>query len=225
MSAKEIFEVNIELSEDEVVMLIHTEGELSIKECQSEYHRLATEAGLIKSPAKRKAEWEDKVEEFDISTEDGVAEARNIGAELDITSVTVNRYLKALATELNITLPVTAPRGNLTWPKVIEAFDAEEALNGGREEVIAKINTVGEYDDIKKSSSYYNKLKKHFGWEAPASMSSQLCDWFKEMYLSDVDINKAAIIEKSLEIGMTEGSGVYYVGVFKLTNEILESIK
>jgi len=225
MSAKDIFESNIELSEDEVIMLIHTEGELSIKECQSEYHRLATKAGLIKSPAKRKAEWEARVEEFDISTEDGVAKARNIGAELDITNITVNRYLKALATELNITMPVAAPRGNPTWTLVIESFNKEDALEGNRDEVIARINTVGEYDDIKKATSYYNKLRKHFGWEAPASMSSQLCNWFKDRHLAGEDTDKSSIIEKSLEIGMTEGSGTYYVGVFKLTKEILESIK
>ena len=225
MNIENLFESNKDLSEDEVVMIFHSEGELSLKECQNEYKRLAIGAGIVKTSGQRKAEWEDSIEALNLTMEEGINEARAIGATLEITSATVTRYLKAIALERGITLPVMSAKSNPTWGKVVDAFDEEEALTGIREDIVAKINEVGEYEDIKKAGSYYNKLRKHFGWEAPASMSSQLCDWFTESVNNNELVDNQQIVEKAVEIGMTEGSGKYYVGVFKLTNEILESLK
>ena len=225
MDIEELFESNKELSEDEVVMIFHNEGELSLKECQSEYKRLATIAGLIKSPNQRKAEWEDTVEGLDLSSIEGVNEAKANGSTLGITATTTAKYIKNLALELGVELPViTATRSNPVWNNIIDSFTEDEAINNEREDVIAKINDVGNYDDIKKAGSYYNKLRKHFGWEAPASMSSQLCDWYKDQINNGDKVTSTSIVEKSLEIGMTEGSGKYYVGVFKLAGEIIETL-
>ena len=220
----EIFEANKDLSEDECVMEIYSasEGELTIKEAQSEYRSMAVEAGIIKTPAQKKVDWEDAVDGIDLSTTEGVNEAKAIGNDMEIGATTVAKYMKTLATESGVTLAVTASatRTPSKWKEVVEAFDEEEALNSPREEVAAKINEIGEFDDIKKANGLYNKLRREFGWEQPASMSSQLNEWFTE----NLDAEKSDIVEKGIEIGMSEGSANYYVGVYKIVNEILVSI-
>jgi len=221
---EEVFESNKDLTEDEVVMAIYesSEGELSIKEAQSEYRTLAIKSGLIKTPQQKKQEWDEAVEELDLSDKEDVAKAKEIGDSLDIGSVTVLRYMKTMSDEGDFKLAVTTVvRGPSTWPAVVKAFNEEEALNGEREEVVAKINEIGEFDDIKKANSFYNKLRKEFGWEQPASMSSQLNDWFCE----NLDAEKKDIVEKGIEVGMSEGSANYYVGVYKIVKELLEKLE
>lgn len=217
MSLQDIFEDSIELTEDEVVLQMFQETENSLKECQVEYRKMATEAGLIVSPAQRKAEWEEIVKDLDISDEKELAEARDAGKEKGISAITVNKYLKAIATELGVELP-TAARSS-KWTEVVAAFDEDEALAGDKADVIDKIAKVGEYED-KKAQSLYNKLRRAFGWEAPASMSSLLNEWFIE----NLDAEKDAIVEKATELGMTEGSASYYVGVYKIVAELLDAL-
>ena len=220
---QEVFEANKELSEDEVVMAIYDSaaGSLSLKEAQSEYRAMATEAGLIKTPNQKKVDWEDAVEaaDLDLSTEADVATAKAIGTDLDIGATTVMKYMKALAAETGVALAVTsASRAPGKWTEVVAAFTEDEALNMPRDEVAARINEVGEYDDIKKANSYYNRLRKAFGWEAPASMSGQLnALWEDNMYAT-----KAEIVAKGIEIGMSEASVNYYVNIYKITFDILE---
>lgn len=222
---QEVFDANKDLSEDEIVMAIYEAGEgenkLTLKEAQSEYHSLAVAAGLIKTPQQKKVDWEDAVDGLDLSDKDDVAKAKAIGAEMEIGSATITRYMKALAEESGVTLASTStPRGPSTWPAVVEAFTEDEALNGEREEVVAKINEVGEFDDLKKANSMYNKLRREFGWEQPASMASQLNDWFCE----NLEASKQEIVDKGIEIGMSEGSANYYVGVYKIVTELREKL-
>ena len=222
---QEVFDANKDLSEDEIVMAIFEAGEgdnkLTLKEAQSEYHSLAVTAGLIKTPQQKKIDWEDAVDGIDLSTKEGVTEAKTIGSDMEIGSATITRYLKALAEESGIKLAITTiVRGPSTWPAVVDAFTEDEALNGEREDVVAKINEVGEFDDEKKANGLYNKLRKEFGWEAPQSMAGQLNDWFCE----NLDADKKAIVDKGIEIGMSEGSANYYVGVYKIVTELREKL-
>jgi len=217
---QEVFDANKELSEDEVVMAIYEAGEdISLKEAQSEYRTMATKAGLIKSPVQKKVDWEDAVDDLDVSTAEGVNEAKAIGADMDIGPTTIAKYLKALAKESGVTLAVTSTsRAPSKWGEVVASFTEEEALNLPREQVADRINEVGEFDDIKKANSYYNRLRKAFGWEQPASMSSQLNAWWEE----NMEANKDAIVAKGIEIGMSEASVNYYVNIYKITYDILE---
>jgi len=215
---QEIFEDNVELSEDEVVMLMFQETENSLKECQVEYRKLAMEAGLIVSPAQRKEEWEGVVAELDISTEEGLSAAKAAGKDAGITGVTTSKYLKAMAEEQGIELPVTVR--STKWTEVVAAFEEDEALNGDKADVIAKIGEVGDYDE-KKATGLYNKLRRAFGWTAPASMASQLSDWF----VDNLDADKESIVEKAIELGMTDGSATYYLGVFKIVKELLVELE
>jgi len=113
---QEVFDANVELSEDEAVMAIYqaSEGDLTIKEAQSEYRSMAVAAGVIKTPAQRKVEWEDAVEDIDLSTKEGVNEAKAIGVDMEIGTQTIMKYLKALAEETGVVLAVPAAktRGN-----------------------------------------------------------------------------------------------------------------
>ena len=179
---------------------------------------------MIKTPAQRKAEWEDNVEGVDLATLDGVDLALTAATDLDIGKVTAMKYITALASELNVTLPEmpTKTRSSSKWRDTVAAFNAEEALDGDRDAVIAKLQDVGEYEDTKKAAANYNRLRKEFGWVAPKSMAQQLSEWYIEQYQADPDaIDKVSITEKAKEIGMTEGSIGYYVGVFKITGDVL----
>jgi len=217
MNAQEIFELNMELTADEVVMEMYQEAEDcdTIKDCQTAYNRLALEAGLIKSPSDRKEEWLNAIKEVDLSTDEGIAEAKELGESVGITSVTVNRYIKAEAAAQGIEIPVVV-KG--LWSAVVEEFTESEALTESREYVVEKINEVGEYNDLAKANSLYNKLRKAFGWNAPASMSSQLNAWFIE----NIEASKDDIVDKGIDLGMTQGSATYYVGVYRIVREILE---
>ena len=218
MSALEvIFEDNIKLTEDEVVLAMFQNGETSLKDCQAEYRRLATEAGLIITPAQRKTEWDEKVADIDLSSSDDIEFAKAAGKELGITNVTIGKYLKAIAEEQGVELPANVRSSK--WKEIVDAFDKEEALDGNKADVIAKIAEVGECDE-KKATSQYNRLRKAFGWEAPASMSSQLNDWF----VDNLEASKDDILEKGIELGMTEGSATYYVGVYKIVVELLAAL-
>jgi len=164
---QEVFEANKDLSEDECVLAIHVagEGDLSIKEAQAEYRGMATEAGLIKTPAQRKVEWEDAVADIDLSTKEGVNEAKAIGVDMEIGTQTIMKYMMVLAAESGVTLAVTAVnRGN--------------------------------------------------------SMSGQLKVWFIE----NPDSTNEQIVEKGIELGMTEISAKYYVPIYNTAKEIAEAI-
>lgn len=213
-----IFQDNIKLSEDEVVLQMFQDTEHSLKDCQAEYRRLATEAGLIVTPAQRKAEWEGVVESLDIATTEGVEAARASGKDLGITTATVNKYLKIIAEEAGVELPVNVRSSK--WKEIVAAFTEDEALNGDKADVVEKIAAVGEYDE-KKAAGQYNRLRKSFGWSAPASMSTQLNEWF----IDNLDATKDEIVEKGIELGMTDGSATYYVGVYKIVNELLDALQ
>ena len=160
---QEVFDSSKDLSEDECVMAIHaaSEGEMSIKDAQSEYRTLATEAGMIKTPAQKKVEWEDAVEGIDLSTEEGVNEAKAIGVDMEIGTQTIMKYMKVLATERGVELATTVTnRGN--------------------------------------------------------SMSGQLKEWFMENY----DATNADIVEKGIELGMSEISAKYYVPIYNTAKEL-----
>lgn len=214
---KAIFDANIELSEDEIVILLKTEGDLSIREAQHHYKVFATEAGLIKTSAQKKDEFLEALPSFDLVSTDGIAEAKEYGVELDITPVTVTKYIKTYAKEKEISIPVVSARSSSKWKEVVAGFTAEDLDNMSKEDVVEKINVLGEFDDLKKSASYYNRLRKSFGWEQPATMSSQLNDWF----LNNLDATKEQIVETGIEIGMSEGSANYYVGVYKIVTELV----
>jgi len=216
---QEIFEGNINLSEDEVVLMMFEDTESSLKECQTEYRKLATEAGLIVTPAQRKAEWEETIEDLDLSEEEGLAAAKKAGADAGITTATTMKYIKAIAAENDIELPVTVRSSK--WKEVVESFEEDEALNGDKADVIAKIKEVGEYEDDKKAAAQYNRLRKAFGWVPPASMSSQLSDWF----VDNLEASKEDIVEQAIGLGMTDGSANYYVGVFKIVKDLIQELQ
>lgn len=216
---QELFEENIELSEDEVVLLMFQETESSLKDCQSEYRKLATEAGMIVTPAQRKAEWEEAIEDLDLAEEDGLAAARKAGVDAGITPTTTMKYIKIIAGADDIELPVTVRSSK--WREVLEAFDEDEALNGDKADVVAKIMEVGEYADEKKAAAQYNRLRKAFGWTPPASMSKQLSDWF----VDNLEASKEDIVEQAIGLGMTDGSAHYYIGVFKIVRDLIEELQ
>lgn len=165
---KEVFDTNKDLSEDECVMAIYqaAEGDLTIKDAQSEYRSMAIEAGLLVTPAQKKVNWEDAVEGIDLSTIEGVNEAKAIGVDMEIGSQTIMKYMKALAKETGITLavPTTRKRGD--------------------------------------------------------SMSGQLKAWF----IANPDATNEEIVEKGIELGMTEISAKYYVPIYNTALEIAEAI-
>lgn len=164
---QEVFEANKELSEDECTMAIYnaSEGEMSIKESQAEYRTLAIEAGIIKTPGQKKTDFIEAIEGADLSTVDGVNEAKAAGADLEIGTVTVAKYLKEVAEEQGVVLAVT----------------------------------------VKKRG---------------ASMSGQLKEWF----IANPDSTNEEIVEKGIELGMTEISAKYYVPIYNTAKEIAEAI-
>jgi len=165
---QEVFDANVELSEDEAVLAIFqsAEGELSIKDAQGEYRTMAIAAGMVKTPAQKKTEWLDAVSGIDFQTEEGVNEGKAIGADLEIGSATITTYMKAIAKEGEFTLPAgtARKRGN--------------------------------------------------------SMSGQLKAWFIE----NSDATSADIVEKGIELGMTEISAKYYVPIYNTALEIAKAI-
>ena len=215
----EIFEANIELTEDEVVLMMFQETENSLKTCQSEYRKLATEAGLIVTPAQRKLEWEAQLEDLDFTLIESYTVAKELATSAGITNATATKYLKGIAAENGVELPSVVRSSK--WNEVVEAFTEEEALEGDKADVVAKIMEVGDYADEKKAAACYNKLRKAFGWTAPASMSSQLNDWF----LENLDATREEIMEKGTEVGMTDGSATYYVGVYKIVAELITAMQ
>jgi len=213
-----VFEDNKELSEDEVVMAMYEEGEASLKDCQTLYKKLATEAGLIVSPAQKKALWEEAAADLDYTLAEDIKAAKKLGEDLDIGAATITKYVKAIAEEQGIDLPVV--ERNSTWQLVVDAFTEDEALGATREEVVAKIAEVGGHTE-EKANGMYNRLRKAFGWEAPASMSSQLNSWF----IDNREATREEVIAAGVEVGMSEGSASYYHGVYKIVNELVEAIQ
>lgn len=165
---QEVFDENKELSEDECVMAIYqaSNGDLAIKDAQSEYHTLAVAAGIISTPAQKKVNWEDAVADIDLSTKDGVNEAKAIGVDMEIGTQTIMKYMKTLAEESGVTLAAPSPR--------------------------ARGN----------------------------SMSGQLKVWFIE----NPDSTNEEIVEKGIELGMTEISAKYYVPIYNTALEIANAI-
>lgn len=164
---QEIFDANLDISEDECVMLIYgaSEGDLSIKDAQAEYHTLAVAAGIIKTPAQKKTDFITAIEGVILSTVEGVNEAKAAGADLEIGTATVNKYLKEVADEQDIKLAITVKkRGN--------------------------------------------------------SMSGQLKEWF----IANPDSTNEQIVEKGIELGMTEISAKYYVPIYNTALEIAKAI-
>lgn len=163
----EVFNANSNLSEDECVLAIFQagEGDITIKEAQVEYRTMAIEAGIIKTPHQKKDEWMTAVEGADLSTAEGVNQAKAAGSDLEIGAQTVMKYMKELAEEQGVELAVTVKkRGN--------------------------------------------------------SMSGQLKAWFIE----NPDSSNEEIVEKGIELGMTEISAKYYVPIYNTAKEIAEAI-
>lgn len=217
---EEIFNSNKHLSEDEVVMALFQAG-LGIREAQAEYRRLAIDAGIIKTPNQRKEEFEEYVtENFDLTSEEDVTSAKAIGADMEISAPTVTKYLKDMAEQQGVELALPNKVSSTKWKEIVDAFTADEALNGSKEDVVKKINAVGEYNDLAKASAQYNKLRKEFGWEPPASMVSQLVDWYVDNFGAERD----EIIAKASEIGMSDASAQYYVNMFKLAFDMYNRV-
>jgi len=217
---QDIFDANKELSADECTLAIYTsgEGELTIKEAQAEYNAFAIEAGLVETPVQKKVKFEDYLQEggFDLTDTDVMKSVKAKGDEFGIGSATVTKYIKIYATDNGIELPVAAPRTSAKWDAVIDGIDKDDALTGDRETIVARINELGEFDDIKKAGANYNKLRKHYGWEAPASMSSQLQDF----YIANPEATDKEIADAATEIGMSERSVQYYKSVFAIVRSI-----
>jgi len=163
---QEVFDANSELSEDECVMALYEAGEgISLKEAQAEYRTMATAAGMIKTPHQKKDEWAEAVEGADLSTDEGVNQAKAAGSDLEIGTQTVMKYMKDLAEAQGVTLAVTVKkRGN--------------------------------------------------------SMSGQLKAWF----ITNPDSTNEEIVEKGIELGMTEISAKYYVPIYNTAKEIAVAI-
>ncbi|RKY42309.1 MAG: hypothetical protein DRP85_03220 [Candidatus Makaraimicrobium thalassicum] len=214
-----IFQENIELTEDEIVLAIYTETELGLKEATAQYRKLAIEAGLIFTPAQRKEEWKGKVEGVDLADPEGMEFAKSAAKEIGITPVTADKYIREKAAEDGFEMPEIV-KTNSKWKEVLEGFTEEEVLEGDKDEVMAKLAELGQYDE-KQTKANYNRLRRAFGWEAPASMSSQLNTWF----VDHLDATRDEIIAKGTEVGMTEGSATYYVGIYKIVNELIVELE
>ena len=156
---EEIFDNNKELSEDEVIMELYNsgEGDISIKEATGMYQKFAKAAGLIVTPAQKKVQWEDSVqdENVDISTEEGVARAKEIGKSLDIGASTVTKYLKTLAEESGIELPTVTrtagPRADSMASKLNEWF-IEKGGDVTNDDIRTQAKELGMSD---RSVTYY----------------------------------------------------------------------
>ena len=59
-----------------------------------------------------------------------------------------------------------------------------------------------------------------FGWQQPESMVSQLNNW----YIDNVGADRQDIIDKAVELGMSEASAQYYVGVYKIVAEMADKL-
>jgi len=229
-------------SEDEIVLAVYntTEFKLTVKDAIAEVRKAKIALGLEKTPAQRKAEFEDAVEAsegFDLANADFVAEALTLGEDLGIPVATAKKYLAAWASELNVTLAVAESKGRTpsNWPAVKTAFEGSslEELDADKDGALKRIADVvcapGEalaHTD-KKVLAIFARLRKEFGATATTGESKvdKLVTWFKEAYAAGQPTSRKEIVEAGIAAGMTATSAQYYVNVFNITKSLLVDLK
>lgn len=216
-------------SEDEIVMAVYqdTRFKVTVKEAIAEVRKAKIALGLEKTPAQRKAEFEDTVENlegFDLSNADFVSEALTIAEDLGISVATARKYLEAWAKELDVTLAVAESKGRTpsNWPQVKDLFagmSLEDVDALDKDAAIANIMKVEA--DPKKAHALFNRLRKELGATAGESKIDKLVAWFRDAYTNGKPTDRAAIVAAGVEAGMTTTSAQYYVNVFNITKGLL----
>lgn len=223
-------------SDDEIVLSVYnTPGlKLSVKDAIAEVRKAKIALGLEKTPAQRKAEFEDAVEAlegFDLTNTEFVAEALTLGEDLGIPVATAKKYLAAWATELNVTLAVAESKGRTpsNWPAVKAAFEGSslEKLDADKDSALALIREVGNLTDDKKVQAIFARLRKEFGAVVTPGESKvdKLVAWFKEAHAAGLPTGRKEIVDAGIAAGMTATSAQYYVNVFNITKSLLADLK
>ena len=222
-------------SEDEIVLAVYNTAELklTVKDAIAEVRKAKIALGLEKTPAQRKAEFEDAVEGlegFDLANADFVAEALTLGEDLGIPVATAKKYLAAWATELNVSVAVAESKGRTpsNWPAVKAAFEGSslEELDTDKDGALAKIREASDLADDKKVLAIFARLRKEFGATANTGESKvdKLVAWFKEAHTAGQPTGRKEIVEAGIAAGMTATSAQYYVNVFNITKSLLADL-
>lgn len=218
-------------SEDEIVMAVYQDSRIkvTVKEAIAEVRKAKIALGLEKTPAQRKAEFEDTVENlegFDLSNAEFVSEALTIAEDLGISVATAKKYLEAWAKELDVTLAVAESKGRTpsNWPQVKDLFAGMslDELDADKEAAISNIMQVE--PDTKKAHALFNRMRKELGATAGESKIDKLVAWFRDAYVSGKPTDRAAIVAAGIDAGMTATSAQYYVNVFNITKGLLADL-
>lgn len=229
---------HVDASEDEIVLAVYNTSELklTVKDAIAEVRKAKIALGLEKTPAQRKAEFEDAVEAlegFDLANADFVAEALTLGEDLGIPVATAKKYLAAWASELNVTLAVAESKGRTpsNWPAVKATFEGSslEELDADKDGALAKIREAGDLADAddKKVLAIFTRLRKEFGATTTTGESKvdKLVAWFKEAHAAGQPTSRKEIVEAGIAAGMTATSAQYYVNVFNIAKSLLADLK